>query len=328
MTFKVNWEKTNQTVQIKPDDLFAMVKLAYPNHTLLAHNLISGGCANINVRIQLSEESHPLILRIYLRDQDSVYKEQNIANLIGDTIPIPKLFFIGDWKKYRFAITEYKRGITLRDLLLKQGFEVAKEVLIEIGLALASLQKYHFSSSGFFNRNLDVTTPISQNDYVNFTMESLEYPTTKANVNKKTISKLKAHVMNSKSLFPDETIKHLVHGDFGPENILIEKREGQWKLSTVLDWEFAFSGSSLCDVANMLRYSHQLPPIFKDSFLEGVKQGGLKLPKNWQARIALLNLLSLLDCLNRCPIKNRPNQCADICDLIAHITQQLELNVS
>lgn len=59
---------------------------------------------------------------------------------------------------------------------------------------------------------------------------------------------------------------------------------------------------------------------FQEAFLKGLTRGGaIILPNNWHATVNLLNLLSLLDCLKRSDIKNRPNQCADIRELIDHI---------
>ena len=112
----------------------------------------------------------------------------------------------------------------------------------------------------------------------------------------------------------------------GKINILVDKINGDWKITGILDWEFAFSGSVMCDVANMLRYAHQMPAAFKDEFLRGLKNGGINLPENWSITCDLLNLISLLDCLVRSDPRNSTNRCTDICELIKAITDRLESN--
>ena len=97
-------------------------------------------------------------------------------------------------------------------------------------------------------------------------------------------------------------------------------------MTGVLDWEFSFSGSVLCDVANMLRYAHQMPAVFEESFLQGLHSGGIHLVGDWRISVHMLNLLSLLDCLVRGDPKNRPNQCTDIRGLIDHILEELDKN--
>jgi aminoglycoside/choline kinase family phosphotransferase len=76
--------------------------------------------------------------------------------------------------------------------------------------------------------------------------------------------------------------KHLVHGDFDPTNILLDKINGSWVVAGILGWEFAFSGSCLWDVANMLRYAHKMPPEFQNSLLDALQRNGIKLPPDWR----------------------------------------------
>lgn len=76
--FKSNWEKTSVTHQLPDGQLEKMIRLAYPHQKLISCELIAGGCANLNYKIQLEHEKHPLILRVYLRDKDAAYREQKL----------------------------------------------------------------------------------------------------------------------------------------------------------------------------------------------------------------------------------------------------------
>ena len=57
-------------------------------------------------------------------------------------------------------------------------------------------------------------------------------------------------------------------------------RDGRWSVSAVLDWEFAYSGSPLDDVGNMLRFEQ--PPGFAAGFADGFRDGGGDLPLDWR----------------------------------------------
>lgn len=85
--------------------------------------------------------------------------------------------------------------------------------------------------------------------------------------------------------------QHLVHGDFDPANILVNKVKDVWKVGAILDWEFTFSGSYLWDVANMLRYAHKMPSVFQTSFINALEESGIDLPDTWSNTIHLLDLL-------------------------------------
>ena len=59
MTFKQDWEKTDQHYSISPQAIEGMVALAFPQSKLISHEVISGGCANLNIKITLQGEPQP-----------------------------------------------------------------------------------------------------------------------------------------------------------------------------------------------------------------------------------------------------------------------------
>lgn len=322
--FKENWEKTSATQQLTKGMVEKMVRLAYPGRKLYSFEVISGGCANLNFKIQLEDEEHPHILRVYLRDEDAVYREQKLGALLKQTIPVPLTYFIGEVDGYHFAITEFLPGILLRDLLLSDTPHDISAIMYDVGEVLSKIAIHEFPQAGFFDKDLNVIPHTSLEAYlIDFANDCLRHKTVISVLSPDIIDDIKKIFDKYGHLFPDESEKHLVHADFDPANILVNEINGAWKVSGILDWEFAFSGPVLCDVANMLRYAHKMPPEFQDAFLHGLTSGGISLPENWHITIQLLNLLALLDCLKRSDPKNKPNQCADILELVHSILTEL-----
>ena len=324
MTFKNNWEKTDQQFKLPPETIQAMVERALPGKELASHEVISGGCANLNIKFHLLNEPQPLILRVYIRDKEAAYREQKLAELIKHSVPLPEVYFVGDCEDYRYAITEYMPGITLRDLLLNHPNDSVQSIMLQAGQILADIQQFQFPTAGFFDADLKVSQPITKQDYLTFVQTCLAHPTVVEQIGLNNIDNIKKYHEKYSALLLDETKSHLVHADYDPANILVDKVEGQWKITAILDWEFSHSGPTLLDVAIMLRYAHHMPPIFEEAFLQGLKQGGVTLPENWRISIQLLNLSALLDCLVRCTPQESPNRCADIRELIDHILPNLE----
>lgn len=93
--------------------------------------------------------------------------------------------------------------------------------------------------------------------------------------------------------------RQLVHSDFNPKNLLAASHQGTWSITAVLDWEFAFSGSPLCDIGNMLRFRDELPEAFADGFISGYRDAGGVLPGNWRELSQALDLFALADFLTR-----------------------------
>lgn len=319
MTFKENWEKAHARVPLSNELILKILGTYYAEDHIKSASVIEGGCANINVLVHLKSSDIPVILRIYLRDQDSAYREQKISTLLEDKVPVPKFYHVAQSCGHTFAITEYLPGKPLRDFLTCDPRLNMSEIMVKVGKVLGCLSNITFANSGFFNKNLEVEKSTTREELVNFCFESLKHPRVKAAIPLTQREQIKAIFKSYKNLLPDESAKNLVHADFDPANILVTEKEGVIEISGILDWEFSFSGSTLWDIANMLRYAHQVPRDYKDSFLEGVSSTGYQLPDSWQITITLLNMASLLDSLQRTPLNDRPNQVKDIQDLMSHM---------
>ena len=322
MTFKANWEKTSTRLNLSEDLILKILGTYYTgDNDVKSVSIIPSGCANINVLVQLNVSDPPVILRVYLRDKNSVYREQKISSLLPKKLPAPEFYHVGEYDGYTFAIIEYLPGQTLRDLLLKGKNPDISDIMFKVGRTLGEIAKIKFPSSGFFNKNLEVEKDITSEGFVDFCFECLENNKVKATLPQVQREQIKSIFRVYKNLLPGDTESNLVHADFDPANILVTEVNGKIEVSGILDWEFSFAGSSLCDVANMLRYAHQIPNNYQDSFLKGLRGSGYELPSSWQITVNLLNIVSLLDCLVRSDSKNRPNQIKDIQELINNILE-------
>jgi len=323
--FKVDWEKASSAHHLPRSMVEQMVRLAYPDKKLLSYELIAGGCANLNIKILLQGDERPLILRVYLRDKAAAYREQKLSALLKATVPVPLTHYIGEVGDYRFAITEFIYGIPLRDLLLDGVAHDISAIMRDVGVNLSKIARHEFAQSGFFDEELNVIPNPPSEDYLVFAESCLKNEAVISVLAPYMILKISNVLLKYRNIFQDKNGKHLVHGDFDPANIFVDQTDGVWKVTGVLDWEFAFSGSYLWDIANMLRYAHKMPHEFQEAFLSGLTSSGITLPKNWRITVYLLNLLSLLDCLKRSESKNQPKKCADIRELIEYILLGLDV---
>ena len=67
----------------------------------------------------------------------------------------------------------------------------------------------------------------------------------------------------------------------------------------VLDWEFAFSGSPLNDIGNMMRPRPAAAAGLAAGFVAGYREAGGKLPAGWREIREALDLYALADLLTR-----------------------------
>ena len=149
-----------------------------PNVRLQSYRIIAGGCANLNIGLNLNDGRIKL-LRIYIRDHDAAYREQAICKLIGKSIPVPMINSIAEIKGFHFALCEFKSGITLRELLLSKHTYDINAIMYQVGEMLAKLQQFTFPISGFFNAQLKINEPIPDDGLIRFAKSCLQHDVVK-----------------------------------------------------------------------------------------------------------------------------------------------------
>ena len=323
MTFKKNWERSTELFEVPAAVIEGMVRQALPDNKLLAYELIPEGCSNLNVRLHIDAPGAPsLILRIYFVNQDGPFMERLSYRLLNNRVPMPCIHYIGKYEDYQFSIAQYMPGISLRDFLLSDHApdEIGK-MMFSVGAVLSRIASFQFPCSGTFNRDLAFVGGCSQEGYLHFMNFFLKKEIILSHFENSTLTKIEQFTEKNKHLFPTGEEASFVHGDFDPNNLLVDQVKGEWKVTGVLDWESPFSGTIFCDISNMLRYRRQMPPVFADSFLTGLLSQGVAIPVDWSIRSDLLNLMALLSCLAKTNPAKSPNQCADICKLVEEIVE-------
>ena len=85
----------------------------------------------------------------------------------------------------------------------------------------------------------------------------------------------------------------LVHGDFNHGNIVLECKNGRWRVTGILDWELAGTGSSLWDAARFVCYQKPDSHYWESHFLDGFRdKSSAKVPEDWEHLSLVMNTLS------------------------------------
>lgn len=326
--FKNEWEITKTRVHVQEGILKKMLRKALPESAVALFTQLSEGCANLNYKITFSDGSGPLMLRIYIRDPEAAFREQKIAQLFANdpaAVPVAGIYFVGDCEGYRFAISAYMPGIPLRTVLLQHDQHVWCDLVRDAGIKLAAIGKIEFPTAGFFDRNLQVTRPFVDKEINAEILSILHDPAAAKHLGDARIKGILHLFHEHAALLPDASHHHLVHGDFDPSNMLVDKQHDRWYISAILDWEFAFSGSYLWDISNMLRYAHRMPALYQESFIEGLGQAGIMLPNRWEKITHLLSLVSLIEAVARGNPDVSPKQYKDMYQLIDYEIEQVSL---
>lgn len=322
---KLQWERYKFHYEL---DLKTAQKLitAYCNDTIKQLTLLSEGCANSNYKVTF-ENRQSIVIRIYMREQSSMSREVTLHEYLSDKVPIPQILHDDNschLIEHPFVLMEFVDGELMRDVILAGNDHDIAHCGFSAGFYLNRLRQIKFDQCGFFQNGLNIRPFILEEQYLPLTRSCLSKAHVQDSLGPKLSNQLYELVETYQQYFPSVYDANLTHGDFDPTNILVKRVEGQYQVSAILDWEFAFSCTYFLDMGIFLRYSHRLPHQYEASLIDGLNAEGNTLPPYWKISAKLMDLINLLHLLVFNPKNERPKLNDDVVSLIAHTVDNWE----
>ena len=189
----------------------------------------------------IENKSKKLILRI--NDSSFGFKKDKEAyeNFKTDTLLIPKIIKIDSFGGQYICISEYIDGNSYKKLETSDRLKLTDK-LFELHLALANTKVTRNSRESSWKQHLLETKDVSL-------WEKLAL-TKKFNVS---LANDLFFKIESNMHFIEEK-EDLVHGDFGYDNVLINKNKNLY----LIDWEYSRNGDSLFDIAWLQFWSFEI----------------------------------------------------------------------
>src|SRR5258708_617604 len=306
-----DWARRHEFVGLDVATLTTMVQPIFPGKKVVAAQLLTEGFVNTNYKIMLSGFDTPFVLRLYVHDSAACQKDIDLFNLVKEHVPMPEIFYAdvdGTRHSATYAVMQWIDGVLLSEVLNSGNTQEISAVAYATGSTLANIGCYKFPQSGSFGPGLSIARTFDgENDAI---INGIEHYLFKEQAGQRLGTNLTMRLWqlvqsNIGYLSAIEDVASLVHADYKGINILVRqssKPVGQvvkeWDVAAVLDWEFAFAGTPLFDIGNMLRYSHLYSPEFEKFFICGFLEHGGHLPANWKKIIKIIDLVNLLDFLN------------------------------
>jgi aminoglycoside phosphotransferase (APT) family kinase protein len=302
---KGTWTRSKGPIVLTTRQAERLVQTGFPGKRVIDLQNLAGGLSNSNFRVQLDSRDEPVVLRIYERNPEACQKEFDLLNHVRRTVPVPDVFHAepdGLEEVGPFVLMQYVEGITFRQLKRTRDTQALGEAAHSVGKTLAEIGKYKFSKPGDVGAGAQVVGPFIEgpDPLLQFFEQCLADPTFRSRTTEESRGKLHelAHAWAPRMRCLDNE-RSLVHGDFNSPNILVKQVNGRWEVSAILDWEFAFSGSPLCDVGNFLRYERIGRPVLEPFFSRSFEENGGWLPEGWKRLARIIDLASLCEFLTR-----------------------------
>jgi aminoglycoside phosphotransferase (APT) family kinase protein len=297
---------------LDPAKLQSILSTALPGRQLHGCTPLGGGFSNALYRVDVSagtgDPVQPVVLRIFVRDGTRCAIESALAGKLRGIVPVPEVLWSdpgGEMIGQPFTLVQWVDGVLVDQVLAGGTVADVTAVGREVGAVLASIGSIRFNSAGFFGdgalepRPLRNPAPEQLLTYVYARL--FEGPAQDALDPSTRDAWWRLISDAAPCLHSVEGARSLVHADFNGKNLMVRNGPGGWQVAGVLDWEFAFSGSSLADVGNMLRFADEYPTGYADAFLTGFTAHGGSLPDDWQRIARTLDVFSIVDFLCRSP---------------------------
>lgn len=297
-----NWGRRHDFVALDESTITSLLQPVFPDKLLASAELLTAGKVNTNYKITISGIDEPFVLRIHVRDRMAGERDFNIFQLVQKRVPVPQILYTtmgSEPGAISYTVMRWVDGILFSDILASKDERAIAECARNIGITLANIGTYTFPKAGFFGPNLTIIEEFDEESTLSY-FEQFLFTGQSGQHLGPTLTQHLWNFLKDNAYYFDaiNAARSLVHSDFKGFNILVRQLDNRWNVSAVLDWEFAFAGSPLVDIGNMLRYSHLHPAIFEQEFINGYREQGRMLPPDWKKIAKLVDLLSLCEFLN------------------------------
>lgn len=279
--------------------------MAFPRAAVTRVEPLTEGFRNGNFKLRLNVEPTTVVLRIYEHDHSLCQKEVDLLRLVRGEIPVPEVIYALAAPSDEippFTLLEYVEGISFRELKRDGERDAIAEATASAGKTLAAMGRINFAKSGWLAAGPTVTSPLLEGADVmpRFIDLCLESSSLQRRLDTDLRDRIHMLVWRwAPELAALDNQTSLVHCDFGSRNLLVRNVKGQWRVATVLDWEFAVSGSPLTDVGHFLRYERATRPVLEPHFSTAYVHAGGTLPDHWRQLSRLIDLSALCEALTR-----------------------------
>ncbi|RIW28935.1 aminoglycoside phosphotransferase family protein [Bacillus salacetis] len=301
---KTGWERSKPLIHPDYHTITKMLQDFLKGTKIAKIEILGGGLSNSNLKIILENEE-TVVLRIYNDVGSKAKIEKNVLERAANILPVPRVLyhdFTLSHIQYPFIILNWVKGFQLSELFLTGDESSISNAGSEIGKHLAKMHSIRFTSPGFFDEHLNIQKfeITGSPAFLNLINEIINERPVHDNLGTEMISSIKKFTSGQAHLVDDiGNQSSLIHSDFNPLNILIQKEGSSINITGILDWEFSFSNSPLIDIGNMLRYENIQESSFIEPFIVSYLANGGVLPEKWLQKAKLLDSIALLDLVNK-----------------------------
>ena len=266
---------------------------------LRASSRLDGGFSNANLLLEFADGER-CVLRI-ARDCRQLTTEADVLTHVAATapdVPVPAILrrpedlVCGTLGALAMTFVDGHTVATVEDTLSEAE---CRDVCEQLAMAAAGIHAIRFPQNGLLGPGPAITEPFDSyaDGATGFLMSCLDNPLLQRRAGPDRVTRLQRCVAERPDLQAPSGTGQLCHSDFNQKNLMVRKSTGgRYRLTAVLDWEFAFVGSGVVDIGNLLRFEDESPAVDGDRFADAYRAAGGHLDPTWREQSLFADLLA------------------------------------
>lgn len=321
------WDRRSALLTVDIATLERLLAPCWPDAHVTSATHVSGGLANTNYRVSLANREEPVVVRFYTRDPGACAREAALLRLVAGAVPVPEPLLIepvAERFTYPYSVLSWMDGVPLIDTLADLPPAEAPGLAAALGAVAARIGAFTFAEPGFLGPDLTIRErlvigPAGLRHYLRAMLDDRAGERLGPDLTARLLAQVEA---NADRLEPLVDQRSLIHADYKDGNILVRRDPKGWRVTAVLDWEFAFVGASIFDLGSLLRREATLPPGFAGACVAAYRATGGFAPPGWRRMTLLMDLINLCDFLNGPTLRGAMR--ADLTGLVRASVERLE----
>ena len=268
------------------EQLLAMVHRLSPGATLAESRPFAGHHDNVNLDLHLGNPTMQVVLKLYtgIDSRRTPWKETYLLRILTSEtgVPVPRVLYFDDSSALvpqPWALHTRLPGEPLSAVLSTLDEFELQPVGYEAGRYLAHIHQIPLAEFGeLFAAELSGQT--SEQAYVANTIAQLADACTSGQLASPEIVEEFRRLATESELL-DRRRPCLLHGDYTPQNIVVERGASGYHVTGILEFERALGGSPERDIAALLNWGTEQWPAFQTGLLDGYAESGTVSAKFW-----------------------------------------------
>ncbi len=322
------WDRRSALLTLDVDTLERLLAPRWPGARITSAEHVSGGLANTNYRVTLAGRDDPVVVRFYTREPQACAREAALLRLVAGVVPVPEALYVAPEAErfdYPYIVLSWMDGTPLIDALATLEPAEAPALAAALGAVAAHIGSFTFAEPGFLGPDLAICErlAIGPEGLRHYLRKMVVAGRGAARLGPSLTRRLLTQVDTcADELTPVAGARSLIHADYKDGNILVRREPEGWRVTAVLDWEFAFAGASIFDLGSLLRREASLPPGFAAACVAAYRAHGGFAPEGWRRMTLLMDLINLCDFLDGPDLRGAMR--ADVTALIRATVERLE----